>query len=147
MDRKMMSLAVISAAALLAVTCVTASSWTLNTPLYAMRMEQASSKMNFLPTKVNTFSYTTEKGSTLNYGAAGYCDNEQSLASGDPCISIELSCIATYCETCPQTQCGSTCSTCEFTCPYGTHCPHTCHDTCVKTCSTCPNTCETCTGC
>ncbi|MBU7026897.1 MAG: hypothetical protein HXS48_08140 [Theionarchaea archaeon] len=56
MNRKKVSIAVVSmAVAFLAVTCVTASPRTSNTPLYTFRMEQASSEMNFLPTAVRVF--------------------------------------------------------------------------------------------
>lgn len=56
------------------ITAVTAASSILNTPLFMYRMEQASSEMNFLPTAMNTFIYTTEKGCTLQYNDFGeYC--------------------------------------------------------------------------
>lgn len=39
-----------------------------DTPLYTVRMEQACSKMHFLPAAVNEITYTTTKGYTLDYG-------------------------------------------------------------------------------
>jgi len=136
----MTSVAIVS----LAVTCVTANLWALTTPLYTLRMEQASSEMNFLPTTVNEFTYTTENDFNMEYTLVGCCGAEPF----DVPTKIGFTCDE---PTCPNTSCntcGFTCpNTCEFTCLYGTHCPHTCHDTCGKTCSTCPYTCETCTGC
>ena len=64
-------IAVIGAALALAVTCVTASTSLCNTPLYTFRIEQASSKMNFLPTAMNEFTSTTEKGYNLTYDTFG----------------------------------------------------------------------------
>lgn len=65
-----MVIAVISVAiASLVITYVAASTGTSYTPLYTFRMEQASSKMNFLPTEVNEFIYGAEKGHTLGPGA------------------------------------------------------------------------------
>lgn len=122
---------------LFAVTAVTASTWALNTPLYTVRMEKASNKMNFLPTAVNEFTYVTEKGYNLDYCAAGGC-GVQPLATTP----------AETCWTCPDTvctclvSCGGTCTetcpdTCEYTCDdptcYDT-CEHTCRYTCEKPC-------------
>ena len=68
MNRKKVSIAVVSTAVVvLAVTCVTASHQTLNTPLYTFRIEQASSEMNFLPTAVSEFTYNTRDGYTVNW--------------------------------------------------------------------------------
>ncbi|MBU7028262.1 MAG: hypothetical protein HXS48_15120 [Theionarchaea archaeon] len=128
MDRKKVSLAVISVAvAFLALTAVTASSWTLNTPLYIFRMQQQSSRMNFLPYEKNGFTYTAEKGYNLSCDAVGCCGAEP----------LEP---PTNWETC--SSCESTCwSTCPATCP--ATCPNTCVDTCPDTCEpTCWSTCE-----
>jgi len=117
MDRKW-SLAVFSIGiTLLAVTCATASSWS-STPLYTFRMEQASSQMNFLPVERSGFTYTAEKGYSLNYGAG--------------CCFVNPLEEPTYWETC---------STCEYTCEGGT-CEGTCYSTCPNTCATCEPTCE-----
>ncbi len=74
MNRKMLifigGIAIVS----IAVTAVTASSFSSYTPLYRVRMEEASSKMNFLPTVMNEFTYTAEKGCKLNYNSRGYDD-------------------------------------------------------------------------
>ncbi|MBU7028275.1 MAG: hypothetical protein HXS48_15190 [Theionarchaea archaeon] len=45
-----------------------ASQQVTDTPLYTYRIEQASSKMNFLVTERNVYSYTAESGYELNYG-------------------------------------------------------------------------------
>lgn len=149
-----MSVAVVS----LAITCVTASPWTANTPLYTFRMEQASNKMNFLPTAVNGFIYSTEKGYALNYDAAGYCGATPygTYDTCGECTTIEITCWScwyTCLNTCPNTcenTCVSTCGTCAQTCPSTCKntCPNTCWNTCPNTCwATCWNTCEnTCEG-
>ncbi|MBU7026332.1 MAG: hypothetical protein HXS48_05270 [Theionarchaea archaeon] len=120
MDKKKMPVIVASVAfVFLAITCVTASSWTSNTPLYTLRMEQASSKMNFLPTERNTFTYETEGRYVLN--SCGYCDGAKPL---NP----------------------YTCATCdEYYCDNPSLCYGTCYSTCPGTCSTCV-TCNTCSG-
>jgi hypothetical protein len=93
------------------VTAVTARGWTLHTPLYRVRMEQASSEMNFLPTDMSTFTYTAEKGYTLDYCAAGGC-GVVPLATGPV----------------------GTCETCEYTCDDPT-CPPVCLSTFRYTCT------------
>ncbi len=116
-------------AVLFAAVFTAASSWTTNTPLYTMRMEQQSSKMSFLPTEVNGFTYTTGNGYTLNTCAAGYCG------------VVPLGTDATCHPTCM----GNTCETCTPTCPWT--CWNTCDDpTCPSTCPVTCETCETCTG-
>jgi hypothetical protein len=146
MDRRTVFIVVVSAiAVLLAIAAVSAHTQTTNTPLYTVRMEQASSKMNFLPTKVNEFTYITQKGFTLNHDV-----------TGEFCGANPLTGPGTCGETCPETICGSTCETCpqhtcSATCPYTCDdptCPYTCDDptcsaTCPYTCSaTCPATCN-----
>jgi len=160
MNRKWMSIAVISAVVtLLAVTCVTATSWS-RTPLYTLRMEQQSSQMNFLPTEMNTFTYVTEKGCNLNCSIVGGCCGVIPLSTS-PASTCNPSCFETCDQTCPWT-CFDTCeSTCDgFTCdetscqPTCSTCDQpTCPDTCWVTCDgpTCPGTCgptcdETCIG-
>lgn len=59
------------AVAFFAIAFVTASPRVSNTPLYTLRIERASSEMDFLPTKMNTFAYTTEKGCELNFEIGG----------------------------------------------------------------------------
>jgi len=140
MDRKQkMSVAAIGIAIMsLAVACAAASSQTFNTPLYTLRMERASSKMNFLPTAQNAFTYTTENGYMLNYNVSGECCGVISSRT-----NINPTCWPETCfETCPWT--------CFETCP-----PYTCDETsCQDTCSTCDqwtcggwtcvSTCESC---
>ena len=142
---KMQKLIVITGVtlAVLAVTAV-ASSSTTNTPLYTLRMEQASNKMNFLPTAVNEFIYTAENGYQLNYGFTDDC-----CVAGSPDDTYELTCdyYKTCWDTCPRTCQGSTCTpTCPATCNDPTcpaTCPVTCDDpTCPWTCDTCYQTCE-----
>ena len=148
MNKKWVVTAVISVTAVsLVIACAAARPWTSATPLYTVRMEQASSEMNFLPTEVNRFIYTTEKGFNLNYICSG-CFSAQPLevTSGRTC---EGTCIEPTCDnTCPSTcasTCGATCGdTCGFTCDT---CASTC-DTCDETCDggpTCYNTCGLCT--
>lgn len=136
MNKTKISLVVCSVAIVsLAVAAVTANP-SINTPLYTLRMEQASSKMNFLPTAVNDFTYTAEKGSTLNYNVSKYCSFVVPLAptgsgGGETCWP-----------QCNTTQ--PTCSTCEETCP--STCSNTCSSTCPNTCPVTCITCETCEG-
>lgn len=125
-------IAVLSVAvALCAVTFVTATPHTSTTPLYTYRMEQVSSKMHFLPTPTNNFTYSAEQGCTLNtviYRGHYY--------SGEPGETETPTCPET-CDTCDQPTCPVTCETCPLTCP------ETCRETC-KTCDqpTCPLTCN-----
>lgn len=136
--------------AILAITAVTATSWGTSTPLYTYRMEQQSNEMNFLPTEMNGFTYTTENGYSLNYVICeGFC-------GGATPLGTDLNtCSLTVCATCPYTACHqvSTCgSTCDETCPVT--CPITCEPTCENpTCHpdcdtidypTCPQTCWFC---
>lgn len=117
MERKRAILIAISAtAALLAVTCVTASPWTQNTPLYTYRMEQASSRMNFLPAPMNNLTYTTEKGYILNCEVTE-CYNGVEPLNTVPVISCEghtcyITCDRTCTNTCDKTCGGNTCDTC-----------------------------------
>lgn len=92
------------------VTAVTASTQSVHTPLYRIRMEQASSEMHFLPTEANTFTYTAEKGCSLDYGAA----------SGIAVLSAEIP--------------AATGMTCEYTCDDPT-CPAVCLSTFRYTCT------------
>lgn len=140
--RKMLIGAVSIAIVSLAVTFVTASPRSFNTPLYTVRMEQASSKMNFLPGTMNNFTYTTEKGYTMDIDASRewYSGFHLFLASEISCPTVYMSC-------------GGTCSTCDscLICPTDYNCP-TEGSTCEPTeCG--PNTCmetqcdRTCYGC
>lgn len=159
MEKKLIVIAASAVFVALAVTCV-ASSSVNTTPLYTLRMEQASSKMHFLPTAVNGFTYTTEKGYIC--GIVGCC-NGTLLGTFDTCsecTTIEITCYTcppTSWSTCPNTclyTCRNTCpNTCQNTCPNTCNtcnptCPYTCQNTCPNTCwNTCWNTCEyTCEG-
>jgi hypothetical protein len=87
----------------LTIAVAAANSPAFSTPLYTVRMEQASSQMSFLPTEMNNFTYTTEKGYTVNYDILARCDYAGLSFGGFTCP-----------ETCPYT--------CEQTCPG--ICPH-----------------------
>jgi hypothetical protein len=152
--------AISAAIAFCAVTAVAASPKSkVNAPLYTFRMEQASSNMNFLPTAMNGFEYTTEEGYTLDCNTGGCCNNSGVIygtgyytcpdETCEHCLTYypAQTCEFTCHETCPIT-CHMTCPiTCEYTCPYT--CKLTCADTCPYTCEpTCPETClVTCATC
>ena len=158
--------------AVCAVAAVSADPSPASTPLYTLRMEQHSSELNFLPTEVNDFTYTTGDGFTLNCDVSTTCCTDVQPLSTAPggtfcftcppeCDTSEWTCHGNYtcyytCEghgyTCDQTSCQETCSTCEgWTCD-ATGCQSTCStcdqptcpDTCWDTCDdpTCPYTCE-----
>jgi hypothetical protein len=110
---------------LLYAACVTASS-TLDAPLYTVRMEQQSSKMSFLPTAVNQFTYTAENKYTVNCDVTAWC-------GATPFNPLT---IGFTCETCRD----PTCVTCPATCL--PTCPSTCSSTCPDTCDTCESTCN-----
>jgi hypothetical protein len=124
MNKKILDLVVGTAIVSIALTAVTASSFSSYTPLYTARMEQESSEMSFLPTEINGLTYTTESGFELNYEATAVNGENSILASG------HASCIWTCF--------WSTCDTCSNTCPY------TCEISCGGTCggSTCWPTCS-----
>jgi hypothetical protein len=161
MDKKKMSVVMIGVVLVALGVTVTASSVS-HTPLYTFRMEQVSDKMNFLPTEVNGFTYTSEKGYVLNYGLTGFCKNVEPLSTlpntscpEETCEgSCENTCIYTCDPTCPYTcddpTCPYTCDdptcdpTCEYTCDPTCSSPWTCY---LSTCEyTCIPTCETCFG-
>ena len=127
MDKKILIIVTSVTVVFLAIAAVTAYNRATDTPLYTVRMEQASSKMNFLPTAVNGFTYTAEKGYTLNYGIQGYGGAKplEPHTKVPPCETWE-----TCDPTCP--------NTCAATCP--NTCPATCPDTCDG--PTCPSTCD-----
>jgi len=133
MKSKMLLVVSSVAIVLLAAVAVTASS-SISTPLYTVRMEQVSSKMNFLPTQMNGFTYTAEKGSILNYNVSNRC------------FAAPLAPTNGGGETCwPQCDTSQpTCSTCSQTC--SSTCPDTCPNTCSSTCPVTCVTCETCEG-
>lgn len=136
MDRKKMSVVLTGGiVAFLAMTCITALPRMTSTPLYTVRMEQASSEMNFLPTEMNTYVYTAAKGYNLNCCITGRC----SCSGGDVNPLLPYTCGTcdeyyceepTHCGTCVtcystcQSSCGGTCSTCSGS---------TCEDTCYPT--------------
>lgn len=124
----------------LAVACVSASS-SPNTPLYNLRMEQHSNKMNFLPTAVNSFSYTTENGCILNSCVTGYCGTVP-MGTYATCHTCIDTCEDTSCGTCDDPTCPDTC---QVTCPYTVcTCYGSCYGSCVPTCSLTCASCEEC---
>jgi len=71
-----------------------ASQQVTDTPLYTYRIEQASSKMNFLVTERNVYSYTTESGYELNYGTIrgwGFiCRIDDETSKGKVCQDFDI---------------------------------------------------------
>lgn len=137
MDRTKLLIAGVGIACVFFIVTVAANPQTGHTPLYTFRMEQHSNDMSFLPTVVNGFTYTTEKG----YEVTGYTMGGAGIQD---LITIEVTC-GTCQNTCEQT-CPNTCTpTCEETCP--DTCPLTCFNTCPITCETCGPSCGgTCGG-
>ena len=126
MKRKFSIVAVATLAVFLAVAAVTAKISTQSTPLYTVRMEQISSRMNFLPTAANGFTYIAEEGYNLNYpGCCGIIPTDIKPTNEQrPCEFTVDTCPLTCLDTCPNT--CSTCSTCLV---------ETCPSTCSPTCS------------
>lgn len=138
MNKQKKVFAVVSiAVALCAITAVIASPKISGTPLYTFRMEQVSSRMNFLPTVVNDIIYTAENGYILNYDVSGRYD-----------VDFSKAVVAGTCSpTCPDT-CPNTCGTCHLTCPDTClalsnclPCEESYGGTCSFTCGTCYITC------
>jgi len=124
---KLVSIGVIGIALVSLAVAVTATSLGCNTPLYTVRMEQVSSKMSFLPTEMNEFTYTAEKGHNADYDLQADYDYS-SLPLGGP------TCPYTCWETCPNGICQ------EKTCGHPI-CSPTCWYTCEVTCPViCPDT-------
>ena len=88
-------------------TAVTAHTQSVYTPLYTVRMEQASSGMHFLPTEANTFTLTAEKGCSFDYGAVSLAVSaDKPVATGATCE-----------DTCDDPTCPAVClSTFRYTC-------------------------------
>lgn len=122
MDKKVLTAAIGITVLLLAVS-VTASSLT-STPLYTIRMEQQSSKMNFLPTTVTGFTYAAAQGYTVTYEYTGYLHELDDIPTTPICTGSQPTCWKTCLNTCQDT--CNTCSTCLV---------ETCPDTCPFTCS------------
>lgn len=139
--------------AMCVAAAVTASSETSHTPLYTLRMEQASSEKSFLPTERTPFTYSTKSGYTLVYDVSACCGNVEPFYTGNP--TCPQSCEGTCDDTCEEPTCPNTCpNTCTNTCPSTctNTCPVTCEESCEGTCWTCPYTCvwtcsKTCNTC
>lgn len=130
MDKKLT--ATVGITAVLLAVSVTASS-SVNTPLFMYRMEQSSNKMNFLPTTVNTYVYTTEKGYYVDYdgfkivndGGGTYsvintCDTGHTCDGAPTCLETCWNTCAETCHhTCWVTCLGPTCETSNITCVPG----------------------------
>ena len=130
---KRIYLSVIISITVLAVSTLVAGT-SSTTPLYTVRYQQASSSLNFLPTAVTGFTYTTQKGYTLQYDCLGHYGTLLDVTTGKTCEG-----------TCQGQQTCQGYTTCDLTC-WGT-CPNTCGSTCPLTCSTCEQTCFTCDTC
>lgn len=129
--KKVVLISVIGIAVVSVAAGVTATSQGLNTPLYTVRMEQASTKMNFLPTEMNEFVYTAEKGYTVDYDLQIY--EYTGLFIGG--VTCQHTCPYTCEQTCPAI-CPDTVYTCK-----GHLCPQTYWNTCWQTCPViCPDT-------
>ena len=139
MDKKWISVGVISVFIVsLTVAAGSATFLTTNSPLFNLRMEQASSRMNFLPRDVHTFTYATGNGYTVNIEVSGFCSVRPMAPDTEPeCKPDPISVSG----TCDQWTCGDTC---WYTCHYVNTCANTCPATCPNTCGvpTCGNTCE-----
>ena len=122
-------LLVVVGVAALAATVVHASSQTVDTPLYIYRMEQQSNKMHFLPTIMNEFAYTTEKGYTIEHEIAALCvvQPRNPLTIGFTCETCRdptcVTCVETCLPTCDDTTCLNTCGESVCVCPTGPWCP------------------------
>ena len=130
--QKWMSVAaVVAAITFLAATAATARRIP-DTPLYMYRMETQSSEMDFLPTAVNGFTYSTEKGSTLQYG---FVDGSNVVSIFDilPVLDTGPPCQDTYWVTCVHTE-KFTCKQAYDTCLGGVCLGYTHQDTCGWTC-------------
>lgn len=123
-----MSIAVVS---VVVVSCVVpfaaANSLLTNTPLYTYRMEQASSRMNFLPIEKNSFTYAADGGYILNHEVLRCCGGVSPLMTeGSTCNPTcdEKTCITCLtcasCFLCETSETCDTCSTCNPTCSSAT---------------------------
>jgi hypothetical protein len=132
------SVAVVS----LVMSTAAASPGKSDTPLYTVRMEQASSAMNFLPSEKNNFTYTTEPGYTLEYNGAQDMYGMQYLYYPGTNL-MYYTCHGLTCYfSCNQ---GQTCflyETCRYTCSFT--CESCLYYSCWGTCLTCSSTCVTC---
>ena len=140
------ALMVLSAAVVsLVISTVAASPGESNTPLYTVRMEQASSAMNFLPTEKNSFTYTTEPGYTLEYNGAQDVYGMQYLYY-PPTNLMYYTCLGLTCYfSCNQEQTCFGYGTCLDTCNYT--CVTCLYYSCGGTCLTCGDICLTCFTC
>ena len=122
MKRKMLVVTCI-AVVFLAASVTAHASYQSDTPLYTIRMEQASSKMHFLPTEMTAFTYTAYKGCTIKYDIT--VENTNTTPDG-----------TWFYNTCIHNTCTwPTCKwlTCDFfTCNYKTCGGDTCYLTCGK---------------
>ena len=124
MDRKQIYLVVTSVVVVSLAACVSAN-FSISSPLYTVRMEEASSKMNFLPHGVTSFTYAAEEGYMITCNAGVYCHVLHITSTSEPTCILP---------------------TCDFTCQY-TCAQTSCQTTCYTCLETCPRTCQTCTEC
>ena len=137
MNKKMLIAAICVGGIFSVLLFVTASSLTAHTPLFTVRMEQASSDMHFLPTSVESFSYSVENGYSLDYAVeSGVCAIPLEYTGWATCAGQHNTCSSTCVSTCSST-CVNTCCTCVSTC--SSTCVNTCSNTCWESCSApCP---------
>jgi hypothetical protein len=113
MDRKLKTAIAMTVVAFVFFAAVVTASFyaASNTPLYNYRMEQASNKMHFLPTDMNTFAYNTEKGYNVDFEVTGNPDDGIMYTWQSPWTCVFSTCNYT-CQTCD----GPTCVTCGYSC-------------------------------
>ncbi len=122
---------------LLAVTAVIATPIIVSTPLFTYRMEKESGSLNFLPTKINGFTYSAEKGCTVSSTVSGFYGVKGPGTYGSiTCKTAGQTCGETCVESCNTCE---TCTTCSSPCTVSTC--RTCVFTCPLTCTTCQCNC------
>lgn len=150
MDGKQRMTFIVMSVVLAALAVTVTASALPSTPLYTYRMEQASHKMHFLPTEMNGFTYTAEKGYTLDN--PGVRNNGGGGRLGDSWLPSCPNMTCATCDpvyTCLPTSCQQTCDTCFSTCLGYQTCdtstcwPFTCYYTFCDTCDapTCEGSC------
>jgi hypothetical protein len=107
---------------------VTAFEGIPNSPLYAVRMEQASSKMHFMPRESYDYTYVAEQGYEMPYDVV-YSGSAIPLST-----ALDTDCDNTCGDGCTVETCPATClPTCPNTCMPPT-CPTECGDTRAPDC-------------
>ena len=121
---KMMSVPVIGIVLVcLIASFVTAFEGIPDSPLYTIRMEQASIKMHFMPGENQEYTYIAEQGYELPYNIV-YGGSVIPLST-----ALDTDCLNTCGGTC--STCFATCGTCECTCPVGCYIGETSEPDCT----------------